>query len=111
MNLDELNEVMAEVTYKPGWTLDLGQENWGVVLTMRMTVPDSTTYAHEPVEVVSRSPVDLWWLSRLDRDQFLNWLFHEIMRMERHEAQEWFRFAGELVDDPHASEKIRATER
>lgn len=111
MNLDELNEVMDQVTYKPGWTFELGHCGLGVILTMRAWVPDSTTPEHRPVEIVSRRPIDLLSLSRLDEAGFLDWLLCRVMSLESHETREWFRYRGELVDDPHAGEKIRATER
>jgi hypothetical protein len=34
-------------------------------------------------------------------EAFEYWLFGLLMRFEEHEAREWFRHKGKIVDDPH----------
>lgn len=34
-------------------------------------------------------------------DDFERWLFHILTELEMHEAREWFRKDGKIVDDPH----------
>lgn len=34
--------------------------------------------------------------------EFLTWLIYQVKGVEQHETDEWIRYKGELVDDPHA---------
>lgn len=36
--------------------------------------------------------------------QFVEWLSHCIRKMEDHERDEWIRYKGELINDPHAKD-------
>lgn len=104
ITLDDVNEIVAGLTYKPNWTIDL-EERWGAIsLVLRMHVPDATKPAGsgEMVEACGGRTLDLYRMKMMSRRAFLDWVFEEIMAMERHEAQEWFRLRGELVRDPHA---------
>lgn len=104
MTLDDVNEIIAGLTYKPDWMIDL-EHRWGAVsLVLRMKVEDSRNPG-ETVKVRGGRTLDLYRLRTMAPDRFLDWVFTEIMAMERHEAREWFRFHGELVDDPHAGER------
>ena len=105
MTIDEANEIAAALIYKPGWGIELSQRGGDLELRMSMLVPDSRTAAGESIQVRANKTIDLRYLCLFDENQFVNWVFDQIMRLERHEAQEWFRLRGELVDDPHADDR------
>ena len=107
MTIDEANEIVAALTYKPGWEIELvGGGVAGLALRLAMQAPDSTTTEHRPIAVRGDDvPLDPHNLQLFDEKRFVDWVFNQIMRLERHEAQEWFRLRGELVDDPHADDR------
>lgn len=37
-----------------------------------------------------------------NEEKLLGWMKFVVLDMEKHEMDEWFRYNGELVDDPHA---------
>ena len=83
-------ELVARLAYKPGWALKLAGP-LGRYLCVYATCPDSTdprrlrTTQHQfeiPDEVL------------VDERAFARWALEALMRAERHEACEFFRFDG-----------------
>ena len=119
--------MLSQFSYKPGWQFDLHRrpEVGGVMLTISLMVEDSrrgpnqipryremTLTAGEPFRIerddlipISGSyVVDRYATEGRDEDRFLRWLHSRITSVERHETDEWFRFKGRLVHDPHAGD-------
>jgi hypothetical protein len=118
--MNSWEEFFANVTYKPGFTfeyenmIDFNREK--VTLTMR--VPDSRDLENlkHPSEVkvgwgaearriplipvVMTNMLPPWTTVQVAKD-YLRYLINSL---EQHEVDEWFRYDGELVFDPHADQ-------
>lgn len=94
----DLAQVLARVTYKPGWRFavyDGRFEGQHLVITTQVLDaydPDSTV----TLDVHSMLP------PMRDEQQFLDWLLWRVCRIETHEAREFLRVNGVSHNDPHA---------
>lgn len=119
--MNSWEEFFSSVTYKPGFTFEYEYEidrNWEKV-TLTMRVPDSRDIENLkplseqkigwgaearripliPVTMTNHLPP--WTTEQVAKD-YLRFLLRDI---EMHELDEWFRFEGKLVNDPHAEEE------
>lgn len=91
-----LEQLVTELTYKPGWTFDLadidrGQGCTGTTLRIAGTVPDSWN-PDEPVTFLHLMAVPA---AAYNRQSWQRWLFRQILDVELHEAMEFFKVDGE----------------
>lgn len=92
---DILADVVANITYKPGWSMWLqeisrGQGCEGLTLLVQATVPD-TCNEGESITFLHLMPV---LPAAYDRENWVRWVFEQLQMVELHECLEWFR-----VDD------------
>lgn len=123
--------VIAELSYKPEWTftIDLDRRIGVVSLYTKFYAPDSRLserryVIREDVEflcgkcgerrqatalcpVRGKQIIPNSILESRNEKTFLRWLKYVIDTIEHHEIDEWFRFRGELVNDPHAEAGVR----
>lgn len=99
-------ELLKTVTYKAGYEfihqylVDYGQDYIFVELTTKDTYNPDSPY---PFRVVHRNPVpDFKALSEVEAREFLRAVIHSV---ETHEADEWLRFGGVMLFDPHRAEQ------
>jgi hypothetical protein len=91
----ELEELIDKLKYKPGWrfwldSLDRGQSCVGLTLTIAIRCPNS--YDHETnIAVRHLFPVPP---AAFNEGSWRRWLFNQIVKVETHEAMEFF-----TVDD------------
>ena len=96
-----LAELVSRISYKPGWTFELRQDRiiedyaW---LEIKAQVRDSRNL-EQTVEFVMKRTVPEYLTTP---SMFLKWVAYTLREAEIHEMREFFRFDGELVDDPHA---------
>jgi hypothetical protein len=100
----ELERLVGELTYKPGFefvlgSLDRGQGSEGLTLTIKATVLNSL--ANQPIAVRHLFIVPA---ASYNRQSWQRWLLDRILDVETHEACEFFRVDGERVYAPHHSE-------
>lgn len=99
----QIQKILYRITYKHGWEFEIIERNLftrDTLLRITALVKDSrkaNNYA--TLQHVAIIP-DLLLLPD-NSDMFVPWLFNEIMFVERHEAQEWFKVDGVVFDDPH----------
>lgn len=91
---DTLAQVVASVTYKPGWTLNLqeisrGQGSEGLTLTIAANVPN--TVGPGNVDFLHLFPVPP---AAYDTETWARWVLDCILSVEQHEALEWYRLNG-----------------
>lgn len=95
-----LRELLRHFTYRPGWEFEVHQGR----LTITATVIDAYNQDRTMPLTFSQIlpfpvPMSFTWE---------RWLFDQIMKVERHEAQEFFQIGGVPVYDPHKEEEFNA---
>lgn len=94
----EIQAVLGDITYRPGWTFTL-QEGQPEGPHLFIVGPVVNSYQpHDTIDLGIRSPLPPFRTV----DDLLLWLAWRLRRIEDHESREWFRYRGEVVDDPHA---------
>ena len=90
-----LETLMAEVSYKPGWTFELwdGERHGehyvgstGLTLSIRAQVQNSISGDTVGVHHIMPVPPATW-----DRRTWERWVLDQILLVERHEAMEFYR--------------------
>jgi hypothetical protein len=56
--------------------------------------------SREMIEVSGNYPIPLCFYPG-DEDNFISWLVLQVKGVEEHEMDEWLRYKGELIRDPH----------
>lgn len=102
-----VDKLLRRVTYKPGWTFEVGPEvgpagstyfgiNFDTVDTYNNNAPRRIAFGGIiPGDVIEAAAAG-------DPARFYSYLLHVIADLEAHEAAEWFRVSGVMVADPHA---------
>lgn len=91
-------ELVARVTYKPGWVFEVNVDEWdGLTLRAVATVPDS----HNPPDGITVLGIDTPIPPLDDARQFLEWLGWRLRRIEAHEVREWLAVDGRRIFEPH----------
>lgn len=112
-----LRSLAQRITYKPNVELIIYDSHPGAgalpysgpVVAVKYTTLDSTgrIARSDPFWVEHRFDVpDTMWHGWADERQQVNLIFEFIRRVEVHEAREFFKVDGELVDDPHRGDGI-----
>lgn len=97
LGIDDLRQVFAEFTYRPGWTFTVVEDRFeGLHLHIDYTMENSYR-PEEPFTANVISPLP----PMRDVEAVKDWLLWRLCRIEVHEACEWLRFDGELIRDPH----------
>jgi hypothetical protein len=100
--LAPLKDLLARFTYRPGWKFTLDRE--GAVRVEAMVIDTDDTERVCPLSFRQMPPRHVY-----DGFPWEKWLFDEIiMKIERHEASEFFKIDGVKVFDPHAGEQNAA---
>jgi hypothetical protein len=87
--------LVAQLEYKPGWTVTLedlerGQGSRGLTLCILIRCAD--TYEPDKIRPVMHCmPVPP---AAFNEHSWRRWLFDQILKVEQHEAAEWFKIAG-----------------
>lgn len=112
------SDMMEQWSYKPGYEFTLvhpdpaqidglvfkpPEARWSA-LYLKVTVPDSTKWPHEPYTLQFQSTI-MHSIEHLDRNGQLHYLNQILEIFELHERDEWSRVNGELVNDPHRKDR------
>lgn len=95
LTLDQIQDLVSHVTYKPGWLLTLRDDGRPYVQIAATTL-DSQTLKPAPWKGAKH------YLSyHMCRQEIIGTCFHAIKRAELHEMQEFFRYKGAAIFNPH----------
>ena len=98
--MTDLADRLRRFSYKPGWTIRLGEENGRPAIVVVARVPDVRDPQRSTIvrggEILPRN------VEALDDEQFIALVRRAKDVVERHEADEWFMVDGKPVNDPHA---------
>ena len=88
-------ETLAKLTYKPGWTFDTYA---GYLLQVNL----KTINVHAPYEEVTVTATQNIPLLGVEDEQGVVKMVGKMIReLELHEVNEWFKFNGKVVEEPH----------
>lgn len=93
LDVEPLRNILRQFTYKPGWTFNIRDD----MLAIRLLAPD-TDNVENIISVNNEVVIPRFVDERFPWDR---WLLDQIMNVERHEAQEFFKINGVKVFDPH----------
>lgn len=103
---------LGKFTYKPGYKLQFwldGERKFhheqSIVMNMVVPVPDSTREDQKEINIVFTQAVALLNLIHGGPEYVRHILFDFILKWERHEMDEWFRYDGRMLSNPHAMDK------
>lgn len=91
-----LRVLLRNFTYRPGWVFSV--EDGYLKINARVIDAENQTET-TPLNFEQQIPFN----TALHQVQFdwTNWLFNIVLKIERHEAQEFFRINGQPVYEPH----------
>jgi len=96
--VSDLADRLRRFSYKPGWTITLGEENGRPAIVVVARVPD----VHDPQRSTIVRGGEIQPPHDLTDEELTALVLAAINVVERHEADEWFMVDGEPVNDPHA---------
>lgn len=107
----DFKAMVSRIKYKPGWTFSVETLSWhggdpDSTLSITASVYDSRNL-DDRVEFTMRRIIPEFIV---DQNTFLSWFKSVLKEAEFHELREFFRFDGELVDDPHAVRPLHFNE-
>jgi hypothetical protein len=109
MTLQEVQEVLSTITYREGWKFTYN----GYELTSYMPLKKDATnkiVLHEGETFTLMRTCSVSHDMIKDARCFIEIVYNEIIWMEMHELDEWFRVNKECWRDPHAPARVKALE-
>lgn len=98
-----VEELAATITYKPGWSLIVGED--GERLFLQVSV---NAFAEASMDSVKRDGTRAPWKGgkrylspHMCKQELVGVAFDLIKSAEMHEAHEWFRYKGRSIYNPH----------
>mgnify|MGYP001079200400 CR=1 FL=1 len=97
MNINEMRGLVADITYRPDWSIGLYTEDARPYIQIEVT---------NSIDSVSRETCD--WKSgkrylsfHMCRQEIIGLVYGLIEAAEIHEMREWFRYRGASIYNPH----------
>lgn len=113
--LERVRRILGKVTYKPGWLITAFDHRQmhpnkneshsfydmnRIYLRVLCMQPDTITGRN--MEIVNHTSLSVFDLSNLKDEQVVEYFITRAIReMELHEMDEWFKYDGTHVRDPH----------
>lgn len=107
MTHEEIKAIIDLITYKPGWSIILAHDQLDRV---RSRKPDSRLYIQiaaatpdstNPSNVVPWKSAKHYLSPFMCRQEIVGTVYHAIERAELHEMNEFFRYKGASIYNPH----------
>lgn len=96
--LDEIKEVINQITYKRGWVIIVSLDGNRPVLQVEFEGEDVVTGA------IEKQKCRKWFLSyHMCNNELVGTAFNAIRAAEEHETREFFKYKNERVMNPHFS--------
>lgn len=97
----EFGMLIASITYKPGWYFRAGVE--GTRMWYQVGVTKEAEISFDPIEgtKVPWRGAKHYLSEHMCRNEIVTGVKHAIDRAEMHEVNEWFRYKGKSIYNPH----------
>lgn len=96
MTFEQAQEILARITYKPGWKIEL--VDFGFV---KVSIRHKATDANDPNRTIDIRFEQGVELIHTDEKRLVDWIFICVRAAEIHEIEEWFKIDGHCFRDPH----------
>lgn len=97
LTIQQIEDELKKITYRNGWKFFVYQGAWeGQHMRIEATVPDSVELGQD-VSLKIETPIPPYNTI----EDFHLWLMYRLIRIETHEAREWFKVDGIPVFYPH----------
>jgi hypothetical protein len=107
---ERLRGILREVSYKPSWKFYVERHEFdNLVLWSEWPVPDTD---RPEVQIILRHAfsISAWSMESMTDNQIVDYIITQSIRQaEMHEMDEWFRYKGDHVRDPHPEMKEKKT--
>jgi len=113
MKMRDFENLVASVTYKPGWEFYIQENPWQLidneerVLRFFHDEPDSADPTRR-ADAINQVVIEPGMVEKWTKAQAIEFLRHRIMLAEEHEMQEFFKVGGVQMYDPHPELKSRS---
>lgn len=103
MTITELRDLLARVSYKPGWSFHLIEGAAPLLVNLRVFFQshDSTGEKSGTVKIQTNAVIPRMDLAFWREDDAIRAISGEIVQLEMYEFREWLKVDGKPVDDPH----------
>lgn len=109
LTVDDARMIIWDITYKPGWAFntDVWEATGGRFPSLKITANVLHSETLQPVEFIIKRFIPR---AALDSEEMLvGWVEDMCHEAEFHELREFFRYKGQLWDNPHESTPARST--
>lgn len=97
----EFGEIIGQITYKRGWYFRSGIEDGRMWVQVGVTADAEVAYDPVTKTVVPWRGAKHYLSPHMCRQEVVGAVHHAIERAEMHEANEWFRYKGRAIYNPH----------
>lgn len=95
-------ELVAELSYKKGWSFSVGLRGEIVIVARFEDVNDVSKKAM----LTDSFSFSTEFLVTYGRERVLEGIYYRIVALERHEASEWFKVGGKAIFNEHDRGRI-----
>lgn len=104
MNPGQIDLILGQVEYKPGWKLRYHLDRFGDgAAILHLNWAFLTVDAYDPTREVVLDSTAAFLAEPLTEERLVREAFLLARRAEEHEAMEWFTYKGDRTFDPHKS--------
>ncbi len=97
----EFTQLINSITYKPGWYFRTGVEDNRMWVQIGVHAEADIAWDMIEQRVVPWRGAKHWLSEHMCRQEVVGTVYHAIQRAEMHELNEWFRYKGRAIFNPH----------
>lgn len=103
---ERLRRIVGSVTYKPGWEFTVDSK--GETIYVLASWPATDVESGEETKLHNSFGINAMQMEQMKDDDVVKHCITQLIRSsELHEMDEWFRYKGEHVRDPHPEQKTK----
>lgn len=98
---------LKRLTYKPGWTMEMYAPHgtFGEPGVLIEFFTEDTYNPGKQIRINSRERIPTEVVTKKNEGLFIRYVQDALLRVERHESQEWLKRDGIIFDNPHKERK------
>ena len=101
MNLHEFDQLVRSISYKPGVMFAPGQIAFDSVTFQLRAQTVNADHPSMTIQLMSQEIIPAERVRRFSMEEAKHWIRARIIDFEKHECDEWLRFNGERLVNPH----------